>query len=99
LKADIYRRCNPYFNLQSVVTKREKLKEITSDLEDFFRKLFVVDAKKRITFANIIHHPLFFDYVKEFEQSVMFYKELENNEKYMKDDIDNGNNSDMDNEM
>jgi hypothetical protein len=29
----------------------------------------------------------------------MFYKELESNEKYIKDDLDNGDNTDMDNEM
>jgi hypothetical protein len=69
---------------------------VTPDLEDFFKKLFVVDAKKRISFANIVHHPLFFDFVKEFEQSVVFYKELENNEKYVKDEVDNG---DDENEM
>lgn len=60
MKADIYRRCNPSFNLQSVVSKKEKLKEVTPEVEDFFRKLFVVDPKKRLTFANIIHHQLFF---------------------------------------
>jgi serine/threonine protein kinase len=47
-----------------VVSKKEKQKEITQDLEDFFRKLFVVDPKKRLTFTTIVHHPLFFEYVK-----------------------------------
>lgn len=64
MKADIVRRCNPYFNLQSMVSKKEKLKEVNPEVEDFFRKIFVVDAKKRITFANIISHPLFLGYTK-----------------------------------
>lgn len=64
MKADINRRCNPSFNVNSVVSKKEKLKEINADVEDFFKKIFVVDAKKRITFANIIKHPLFRDHGK-----------------------------------
>lgn len=66
MKADIYRRCNPYFNVNHTVSKKEKLKDINTDVEDFFKKIFVVDSKKRITFANIIRHPLFADYAKEF---------------------------------
>lgn len=64
MKADIYRRCNPSFNVNNVVSKKEKLKEINADVEDFFKKIFVVDSKKRITFANIIKHPLFADHAK-----------------------------------
>jgi hypothetical protein len=29
------------------------------DVEDFFKKIFVVDPKKRMSFANILRHPLF----------------------------------------
>ena len=59
MKADIHRKCNPYFNLTTVVSKKEKLKETNEDVEDFFKKIFVVDSKKRITFSNIVKHPLF----------------------------------------
>lgn len=32
IKADINRRCNPFFNVQNTVQKKEKLKEINSDV-------------------------------------------------------------------
>lgn len=38
------------------------MSDIGPDIEDFFKKIFVVDAKKRMTFANIAKHPLFIDY-------------------------------------
>lgn len=39
---------------------------MSPDVEDFFKKIFVVDSKKRITFANIAKHPLFADYSTDF---------------------------------
>jgi len=59
MKAEITRRCQPYFSVQATVTKKEKLKEITPEVEDFFKKIFVVDAKKRIQFSDLKDHPLF----------------------------------------
>jgi hypothetical protein len=35
------------------------LKEQATELEDFFKRIFVVDSKKRMTFSNIVKHPLF----------------------------------------
>jgi len=63
MKAEIQRRCaNPHFSLIGTLSKKDKLKESHSELEDFFRRIFVVDSKKRMTFSNIIKHPLFHDY-------------------------------------
>jgi len=42
------------------------LKDVTPEVEDFFKKIFVVDSKKRITFSNIAKHPLFADFSKDF---------------------------------
>ena len=66
MKADINRKCNPYFNLSVVVSKKEKLRDIPEAVEDFFKKIFVVDSKKRITFSSIVKHPLFEPYSHEF---------------------------------
>lgn len=85
MKADINRKCNPSFNLFNVVSKKERLKETTEDVEDFFKKIFIVDSKKRITFSNIVKHPLFQSYSHEFEDNVNFYNKLEKNEEYVKD--------------
>ena len=41
MKADINRKCNPYFNLSVVVSKKEKLRDIPEAVEDFFKKNFV----------------------------------------------------------
>jgi hypothetical protein len=76
MKAEITRRCTPYFNLTNTVQKKEKIKEITPDLEDFFKGIFVLDAKKRMAFSAIIKHPLFKDYEHEFKENVNFYKKL-----------------------
>lgn len=62
MKAEITRRCTPYFNLSNTVQKKEKIKEITPDLEDFFKCIFVLDSKKRITFTGILKHPIFKDH-------------------------------------
>jgi hypothetical protein len=37
----------------------------------------VVDSKKRMTFSNIVKHPLFGDYEGEFKDNVAFYNKLE----------------------
>lgn len=64
MKAEIQRRCTPVFNLTAALTKKDRLKELPADVEDFFRKIFVVDSKKRLTFSAILKHPLLKDYEK-----------------------------------
>ena len=59
MKAEIQRKCLPAFSLQATVSKRDKLKEIGSHVEDFFKKIFVIDPKKRIRCSEIIKHPVF----------------------------------------
>lgn len=86
MKAEIQRRCaNPHFSLIGTLSKKDKLKESHSELEDFFRRIFVVDSKKRMTFSNIIKHPLFNDYENEFKENIVFYNKLEKNEEYFRD--------------
>lgn len=65
MKAEITRRCTPFFSLSNTVSKKEKLKDITPDVEDFFKKIFVIDSKKRITFAHFPKHPLFANYAHD----------------------------------
>lgn len=63
MKAEIQRRCNnPCFSVSSALSKKEKLKDMPNELEDFFKRIFVYDSKKRMTFSNIVKHPLFQDY-------------------------------------
>lgn len=63
MKAEINRRCNnPSFSLTATLTKKDRLKEHQTELEDFFKRIFVVDSKKRMTFSSIVKHPLFQDY-------------------------------------
>ena len=57
-------------------------------LDDFFKKLFVVDPKKRINFSTITQHPLFAKYTEEFKENTIFYHKLEKNEEYKKDEVD-----------
>lgn len=81
MKAEITRRCaNPFFSLSSTLSKKERLKEREADLEDFFKRIFVVDSKKRMTFSSIIKHPLFIDYENEFKENIVFYDKIEKNE-------------------
>lgn len=88
MKAEITRRCTPYFSVSNTVSKKEKLKDITPDVEDFFRKIFVVDSKKRITFANFAKHPLFANYAYEMEGNSEFYAKLDKKGDFMKDEVD-----------
>lgn len=89
MKAEIQRRCsNPHFSLAATLSKKDKLKESQMELEDFFKRIFVVDSKKRMTFSNIIKHPLFADYENEFKENIVFYNKLEKNEEYFKDEPD-----------
>jgi hypothetical protein len=76
MKAEIARRCTPYFSLANTLTKKEKIKDVTADTEDFFKRIFVIDTKKRMTFANIAKHPLFAQYAKEFEANTEFYDKI-----------------------
>ena len=63
MKAEINRRCNnPSFSLTATLIKKDRLKEHQAELEDFFKRIFVVDSKKRMTFSSIVKHPLFQDY-------------------------------------
>jgi hypothetical protein len=87
MKAEIERRCSkPSFSLAATLTKKDKLKEQVGELEDFFKRIFVVDSKKRMTFSNIVKHALFADYEGEFKENVAFYNKLEKAEEYKKDD-------------
>jgi hypothetical protein len=88
MKAEIQRRCgNPAFSLAATLSKKDKLKEQPAELEDFFKRIFVIDSKKRMTFSNIAKHPLFCDYENEFKDNIVFYNKLEKNEEYKKDEV------------
>ena len=54
-------------------------------MEDFFKKIFVLDWKKRMTFANMVQHPLLSAFAHEFEENANFYGKFEKEEKYRKD--------------
>jgi hypothetical protein len=41
-----------------------------------------------MTFSAIIKHPLFKDYEHEFKENANFYRKLEKNEEFVKDEID-----------
>jgi hypothetical protein len=65
MKAEISSRCTPNFNLANTLTKKEKINNVTAETEEFFKKIFVIDTKKRITFTNIAKLSLFANYAKE----------------------------------
>jgi len=46
-------------------------------LEDFFKKIFVVDPKKRIQFSELKDHPVFSDFASEFKETNIFYRNYE----------------------
>lgn len=46
------------------------------ELDDFFKKIFVVDSKKRMAFSSILKHPLLKEYEHEFSDNVQFYNKL-----------------------
>jgi serine/threonine protein kinase len=77
MKAEINRRCTPGFSINSSVSKKERLKDMPAELEDFFKKIFVVDSKKRMTFSAILKHPLLKEYEHEFNDNALFYNKLE----------------------
>jgi|JI6StandDraft_1071083.scaffolds.fasta_scaffold06724_6 serine/threonine protein kinase len=79
LYADIHRKCHEGFSLRHVIAKHEKVKEVTPDLEDFFRQLFVIDSRKRISFSALATHPLLKAYHHQFEDSRKFYQATEKN--------------------
>lgn len=62
MKAEITRRCTPSFNLSVALSKKDRLKDLPSDVKDFFEKIFVLDGKKRLAFSDIVKHPLLHDY-------------------------------------
>lgn len=76
MKAEINRRCNPSFSINTSVTKKDKLKDMPVELDDFFKKIFVVDSKKRMAFSAILKHPLLKDYEHEFSDNIQFYNKL-----------------------
>lgn len=77
LYADIERKCRYGFNLREVVVKSAKLLEATPELEDFFRQLFVIDSRKRISFSALVSHPLLQNYYHHFEDNRNFYQAME----------------------
>ena len=77
------------FNLSAALTKKDRLKELPAEVEDFFKKIFVLDSKKRLTFSAILKHPLLKDYEKEFSDNAQFYGKLEKQEEMQKDHLDN----------
>lgn len=77
LYADIDRKCRNGFNVREVVSKPDKLKEVTPELEDFFRQLFVIDSRKRISFSALASHPLLQAYHNQFEDTRNFYQASE----------------------
>lgn len=48
-----------------------------AELDDFFKKIFVVDSKKRMTFSGILKHPLLKAHEHEFSDNLQFYNQLE----------------------
>ena len=77
MKAEISRRCTPAFNLNTNLTKKERIKDLPDEVEDFFKKIFVLDSKKRLTFSAMLMHPLLKDYEKEFSDNAKFYEKHE----------------------
>ena len=67
MRADIQKKCSPYFNIHANISKKDKLRDVTPELEDFFKQIFIIDSKRRITFSNIVKHPLFAKHRKDFE--------------------------------
>ena len=76
MKAEINRRCTPAFSINNSVNKKDKLKDLPADMDDFFKKIFVVDSKKRMTFSAILKHPLLKEYEHEFTDNAQFYNKL-----------------------
>lgn len=74
--AEIRKKCSNGFNLRDAVTRKEKLKDCPTDLDDFFRRIFVVDYRKRITFGKMISHPLLKQYEHEFNDNRQFYARM-----------------------
>lgn len=65
------------------------LKDLPPEVEDFFKKIFVVDPKKRMQFSELKDHPLFIEYADEFKETNHFYKNYENKEeKLHKDEVE-----------
>ena len=85
MKAEINRRCANSFSVANCLTKKDKLKEVTPEIEDFFKKIFVVDPKKRLTFSSILKHPILKNYEHEFADNAQFYGKLEKQENLQKD--------------
>ena len=94
MKAEFERKCSAGFELQNVISKKEKIKdnaEMKQNLalvSDFFRRIFVIDAKKRMTFADISQHELLSKYQSEIGQNIAFYRNIGSEEetRKMKDD-------------
>ena len=55
---------------------REKIDLVS----DFFKRIFVIDAKKRMTFAEIAQHGLLANYKDDCNENVAFYKKIDNDE-------------------
>lgn len=89
MKTEISRRCSqPFFSVQATVAKKQLLKDITTEVEDFFKRIFVVDPKKRMQFSDLKDHPLFSEYADQFKDNNYFYRNYEKKEEYFKDEIE-----------
>ena len=79
IKTDMTKKCSKGFSVKDVVTKPEKLAELNSDVENFFKNMFEIDSKKRLTFAKLLSHPLFAQ--SHCRESRKFYEMSEINER------------------
>jgi hypothetical protein len=87
MEAEIQGRfTNPAFSLSATLSKKDKLKESPAKLGDIFKRMYVADSKKRMTFSNIVKHPLLAEYQGEFQENVNFSSKLEKVEEYKKDE-------------
>ena len=70
MKLEMEKRCNPTFELKAVISKKEKIKDMNENVEDFFRKIFVLNPKKRMNFCDIAQHPLLAAHRAEFKDNM-----------------------------
>lgn len=64
MSSDIFKKCNPFFDLEKVAPRKDILRYLPPEVHDFFKQSFVLDSKKRMTFSNILKHPLFAPFSK-----------------------------------
>lgn len=76
MKTEFERKCNPTFEIANVISKKDKLNDMNQYVEDFFRRIFVIDAKKRINFVDIAQHPVLAAHRNDFRENIDFYKNI-----------------------